>query len=68
MGIDDSKRLTKYDLEVLLVSGRGEKNYWVIPGGGIENGETKEQAVLREAREEAGIRGIALAIIGEFVV
>lgn len=67
MGIDDSKRLTKYDLEVLLVSGRGEKNYWVIPGGGIENGETKEQAVLREAREEAGIRGIALAIIGEFV-
>ena len=32
------------------------QDYWVTPGGGVEEGETFEQAAIRELEEETGIR------------
>lgn len=32
--------------------------YWVLPGGGVEEGESFEEAALRELREEMSIEGM----------
>ncbi|WP_394188165.1 NUDIX domain-containing protein [Paenisporosarcina quisquiliarum] len=34
---------------------RNNHEYYVIPGGGIEEGETPEDAAIREVKEELGI-------------
>jgi len=41
----------------------GERTYWTLPGGGIEPGETPEQAAVREVFEETGIAVRALRAI-----
>jgi 8-oxo-dGTP diphosphatase len=44
--------------EILLVERAGNplKGYWSIPGGLVETGESLDQAVRREVREETGLR------------
>lgn len=44
--------------KVLLIKHREHatgRAYWVIPGGGIEAGETEEQCIIREVREETNL-------------
>ncbi len=42
--------------EILLVQHRkGGREYWLVPGGGVEEGETLAQAARREIREELGL-------------
>ena len=38
----------------------GEDPYWITPGGGLLEGETHEQAAVRELYEEVGLTGVAL--------
>lgn len=41
-----------------------EKGYWAPPGGGIEPGETIEDAVFREVREETNMKVLYQELIG----
>ena len=42
-------------LIALRPAGKHLAGYWEFPGGRVEEGETAEQAVVREMREETGI-------------
>ena len=42
--------------QVLMVRQHHEgRDIWMVPGGGIEDGETSSQAGVREVREETGL-------------
>ena len=47
-----------HDEDGYLIARRGKgihENIWEFPGGKVENGETKEEAILRELKEELNL-------------
>lgn len=52
--------------EVLMMQRTGSTGTgtWAIPGGGIEFGETPEEAAVRETREETGLKVNDLEFVG----
>ncbi len=43
--------------QVLLITSKANANHWLFPKGHVEPGESMQAAALREAAEEAGVRG-----------
>ena len=48
----------------LVVVYADSKKYWTPPGGGIESGETYEEAVIREVEEETNMKVLKQRLIG----
>jgi 8-oxo-dGTP pyrophosphatase MutT (NUDIX family) len=50
---------------VLLITSKRNADHWLFPKGHVEEGETLEETALREAEEEAGIRGEVISPAGQ---
>jgi 8-oxo-dGTP pyrophosphatase MutT (NUDIX family) len=50
----------------LLLHRRTDNSRWALPGGAIEIGETADQAVVREVKEETGYRVEVIRLIGTY--
>lgn len=52
------------DLGQILLIRRTDNNYWSIPGGGVEPGESAKNAVAREVNEETGFDCEVMGLVG----
>ena len=43
------------------------KGYWALPGGRMDPGETVEQTIVRECKEETGLDVKIVRVVGEYV-
>lgn len=54
------------DKKKLLILERRDVPVWVLPGGGIDENETSEEAIIRETFEETGLHVSIVKKIGEY--
>lgn len=47
--------IVKGDSILMVLHQHDGRSYWTLPGGGVEAGETPQQAVVREVHEETGL-------------
>jgi 8-oxo-dGTP diphosphatase len=40
--------------------------YWALPGGRVDHGETVEQTIVREVKEETGLDVTVISKVGEY--
>jgi 8-oxo-dGTP diphosphatase len=52
-----------YQDKLVVVYG-AEKGYWTPPGGGVEEGESTREAVIREVKEETNMRVLKQKLFG----
>jgi len=56
--------------KILILKRRDDEAFlpgtWEVPGGGVDENETVEQAVIRETKEEAGMDIIPQKLFGLF--
>lgn len=43
------------------------KGYWALPGGRMDPGETIEQTIVREVKEETGLNITIVSKLGEYI-
>jgi ADP-ribose pyrophosphatase YjhB (NUDIX family) len=55
------------DRVLLIRQTKGEKEYWLLPGGGVNSGESLVDALHRELNEECGI-DIELSLEGPVAI
>ena len=48
--------LMEEDRILLVKHSKGGKSYWVLPGGGVEEGESLSEAAIREIVEETNLK------------
>lgn len=61
--------IIEFPLDTILLIKRNTvpfKGYWALPGGRAEPGETVEQTVVREVKEETGLDVKVVKKIGEY--
>jgi len=50
----------------ILLQKRADNGFWSLPGGGVEPGESVQQGVLREVREETGLHVRVVRLVGVY--
>lgn len=48
------------DSVLLCEQRKGDRSYWLLPGGGVEEGESLHVALARELAEECALEAVAL--------